>query len=112
MLTSASAIMPVSGSKKTRVRPAVVSELKDSFSSVSAIVIKLTPSPASAGLIEAAADHETTKLIFARLDQRASARRAAPMTSLSGLICEPGIINDVEKATSIVFLGQRMRRDV
>jgi hypothetical protein len=40
--------MPVSGSKKTRVRPAVASELKAWFSFVSAIVIKLTPSPASA----------------------------------------------------------------
>src|SRR5687768_13024967 len=68
------------------------------------------PSPAFTGLTEAADVHETTKLMFARLDQRVSARRAAPMTSLSGLMLEPGIISDVEKETSIVFLGQRIRR--
>src|SRR5689334_3699097 len=52
------------------------------------------------------------KLMFARVDQRPSARRAAPMTSLSGLMCAPGVISDVENATSIVFLDHLMRREV
>src|ERR1051325_11423907 len=112
MLTSASAMLPVSGSKKTRVRPVVESELKASFSGVSAIVNRLTPSPASAGLTEVAEDHVTMKLIFERLDQRASPRRAAPTTSLSGLMFGPGESNEVERATSIVFFGQRILRTV
>src|SRR6185369_4459414 len=99
MLMSASAMWPVSGSKKTRVRPVVAAELKASFSGVVAIVSRLMPSPASAGLTEVACDHVTMKLMFDNLDQRASARRAAPTTSLSGLMLAPGDCNDVEKAT-------------
>src|SRR6185436_18347448 len=112
MLMSASAMLPVSGSKKTRVRPVVASELNASFSGVAAIVNRLTPSPASAGLTEVDDDHVTTKLIFERLDQRASARRAAPTTSLSGLMFAPGERSEVESATSIVFFGQRILRTV
>src|SRR5690242_8769835 len=112
MLTSASAIAPVSGLKKTRVRAVVESELKSSLSGVSAIVIKLTPSPPSAGLTEVAAVQFTTKLMFARLDQRASARFAAPTTSLSGLMFGPGASKELENEISIVRLGQRMRRTV
>src|SRR6185436_14254302 len=112
MLMSASAMLPVSGSKKTRVRPVVAAELKVSFSAVEAIVRRFTPSPASAGLIEVACDQVTTKLIFDRLDQRASARRAAPTTSLSGLMFAPGDINDVESETSIVFRGHLILRAV
>src|SRR5215467_252958 len=106
MLMSASAMLPVSGSKKTRVRPVVVSELKASFSGVSAMVSRLTPSPASAGLIDVAFDQVTTKLMLDRLDQRASARRTAPTTSLSGLMLLPGERSEFESAISIVFLGQ------
>src|SRR5689334_17742559 len=106
MLMSASAMLPVSGSKKTRVRPVVVSELKASFSGVLAIVSRLMPSPSSAGLIEVACDHVTTKLIFERLDQRASARRAAPTTSLSDLMFAPGESSEVDSETSIVLFGQ------
>src|SRR6185369_11544887 len=109
---SASAMLPVSGSKKTRVRPVVVSELNDSFSGVSAIVRRLTPSPASAGLIEVVVDHVTTKLIFDRLDQRMSARRTAPTTSLSGLMLLPGESSEFESAISMVFLGQCILRTV
>src|SRR5215475_2222325 len=105
MLMSASAMLPVSGSKKTRVRPVVDSELKASFSRVSAIVSRLMPSPASAGLTDVAGDQVTTKLIFDRVDQRASARRAAPTTSLSGLIFAPGESSEFDNATSIVFFG-------
>src|SRR6185369_14631736 len=112
MLMSASAMLPVSGSKKTRVRPVVASELNASFSGVTATVNRLIPSPASAGLTEVAGDHVTRKLIFERLDQRASARRAAPTTSLSGLMFEPGESRDVESATSMVFFGQRILRTV
>src|ERR1044072_4179687 len=106
MLMCASAMWPVSGSKKTRVRPVVASELNASFSGVRAIVKRLIPPPASAGLTEAAGDHVTMKLIFERLAQRASARRAAPTTSLSGLMFAPGESRDVEKAPRIVFRGQ------
>src|ERR687890_2138636 len=98
MLMSASAMWPVSGSKKTRVRPVVASELNASFSGVAAIVNRLTPSPASAGLTEVDEDHVTMKLIFERLDQRARARRAAPTTSLSGLMLAPGDNNEVDRA--------------
>src|SRR5215203_5837725 len=70
------------------------------------------PSPASAGLTEATPDQETTKLIFVRRDQRASARRAAPTTSLSGLMFAPGESNEVDNETSMVFLGQRILRTV
>src|SRR6185503_1648464 len=112
MLMSASAMLPVSGSKKTRVRPVIASELNASFSGVTAIVSRLMPSPASAGLTEAAEDHVTTKLILVRLDQRASARRAAPATSLSALMFAPGESKEVDSATSIVFLGQCILRTV
>ena len=80
------------------MRPVVESELNSSFSGVTAIVTKLTPSPESAGLTEAAEVQVTTKLMFATLDQRASARRAAPTTSLSGLILAPGVSSELEKA--------------
>ncbi len=103
-------MLPVSGSKKTRVRPVVESELNASFSGVTAIVMRLTPSPESAGLTEAIEDHETMKLMLVKLDQRASARFAAPMTSLSALIFAPGASNEVEKVTGIDFLGQRILR--
>src|SRR5215216_1714258 len=53
-----------------------------------------------------------TKLIFERLDQRASARRAAPTTSLSGLMLAPGESIEVDSATSMVFLGQCILRTV
>src|SRR5215217_3827647 len=112
MLMSASTMLPVSGSKKTRVRPAVESELNASFSSVVAIVNRLMPSPPPAGLTETAEDHVTTKLTFDELDQRARARRAAPMTSLSGLIFAPGENREVESEISMVFLGQRILRTV
>src|ERR1043166_8940067 len=109
MLMSASAMAPVSGLKKTRVRAVVESELNRSFSGVSAIVIRLTPSPASAGLTEVDELQFTTKLTFARLDQRASERLAAPTTSLSGLMFAPGVSSELEKEISIVRLGQRRR---
>src|SRR5437868_8300570 len=108
MLTSASAMLPVSGSKKTRVRAVVESALKASFSGVAATVMRLIPSPASAGLTEVNGDQVTTKLIFDKLDQRARARRAAPTTSLSALMFAPGESRDVESETSMVFLGQRI----
>ena len=76
------------------------------------MVSRLIPSPASAGLTEVALDHVTTKSMFERLDQRASARRAAPTTSLSGLTFAPGESREVDRATSIVFLGQRILRTV
>src|SRR5690349_22569809 len=97
MLMSASAIAPVSELKKTRVRAVVDSELKSSFSGVSAIVIRLTPSPPSAGLTDVVELQFTTKLILARVDQRARARRAAPTTSLSGLMFAPGVSSEFEK---------------
>src|SRR6185369_2073534 len=112
MLMSASAMSPVSGSKKTRVRPVVVSELKASFSGVAAIVRRLMPSPASDGLIEVSCDQTTTKLMFARLAQRARARRAAPTTSLSGLMFAPGESSELDKATSMVRLGHLILRTV
>lgn len=112
MLMSASAMFPVSGSKKTRVRPVVVSELKASFSGVLAIVSRLIPSPASAGLIEVAEDQVTTKVILDMLAHRERARRAAPTTSLSGLILAPGESKEVESETWMVFLGQRILRTV
>src|SRR6185369_7998668 len=108
----ASAIAPVSRSKKTRVRAVVDSELKTSFSGVSAIVIRLTPSPPPAGLTEVAAVQFTTKLMLARLAQRASARFAAPATSLSGLMFAPGVSNELENEITMVRLGQRIRRTV
>src|SRR4029453_15591286 len=104
MLMSASAMLPVSGSKKTRVRPVVVSELKASFSGVLAMVSRLIPSPASAGLIEVAEDQVTTNVMFERLAQRERARRAAPTTSLSALMLAPGESKEVESATWMVFL--------
>src|ERR1700754_3235135 len=106
MLISASTIPPVSGLKKTRVRPVVESELKSSFSGVTAIVTRFTPSPPSAGLTDVVAVQVTIKLMFARLDQRASARFAAPTTSLSGLMFAPGLSNELEKAIAMVRLGQ------
>src|SRR5689334_2479649 len=109
MLMSASAMLPVSGLKKTRVRAVVESKLNCSFSTVSAMVTRLTPSPPSAGLTEVAEVQVTTKLMLARLDQRASARFAAPTTSLSGLMFAPGVSSEFEKATSMVRLGQRIR---
>jgi len=99
MLMSASAMFPVSGSKKTRVRPVVVSKLKASFSGVLAMVSRLIPSPASAGLIEVAEDHVTTKVMLDMLAHRERARRAAPTTSLSGLMLAPGESKEVESET-------------
>ncbi len=109
---SASAMVPVSGSKKTRVRPVVASELNASFSKVSAIVIRLIPSPADAGLTELAEDQLTTKLMFDMLDQRNNARRAAPTTSVPGLIFAPGLRREFEKCTSMVLLGHFICRVV
>src|SRR4029079_9494347 len=97
--TSASAISPLSGSKKIRVLPVVDSELKASFSIESAIVIKLTPSPADDGLTEFSGDQVTTKLILAILDQRASDLLAAPTTSVPLLMFDPGLSREVEKDT-------------
>src|SRR6185503_1381277 len=112
MLMSASAMLPVSGSKKTRVRPVIASELKASLSAVAATVTRLTPSPASAGLIEVSEDHVTTKFTFAALDQRLSARRTAPTTSLSALMFAPGASREFDSEIWIVFLGQRILRTV
>src|SRR3954451_9333998 len=112
MLISALGVPPGLRSKKTRVRAVVDSELKTSFSGVSAIVTRLTPSPPSAGLTEVAAVQVTTKLMLAKLDQRESARRAAPTTSLSGLMLAPGFSSELEKDISMVRLGQRIRRTV
>src|SRR4051794_39731894 len=76
------------------------------------MVTRLTPSPPSAGLTDDAGVQETMKLMLARLDQRASARRAAPTTSLSGFMFAPGVSSEFENAISMDFLGQRMRRTV
>src|SRR6476620_10839060 len=100
MQTSASVIAPVSGSKKTRVLPVVESALKASFSNVSAIVIRLTPSPPDAGLTDVVDDQVTAKFTLAILVQRARALRAAPTTSLPCLMLFPGVRSEFEKATS------------
>src|ERR1700720_3048500 len=43
--------------------------------------------------------------MFATLDHLDIARRAAPRTSLPGLILAPGDVSEVESATLIVFLN-------
>src|SRR5215510_527474 len=69
------------------------------------MVIKLTPSPAFDGLTEVKEDQVTTKLILAMLDQRESARLAAPTTSLPSLMFAGGESNELENASSMVRLG-------
>ena len=54
---------------------------------------------AKAGLIEVAEDQVTTKVMLDKLAHRERARRAAPTTSLSGLIFAPGESKEVESET-------------
>jgi hypothetical protein len=80
------------------------------FSAVSAIVIRLTPSPPLPGLIDWAGDVVSTNLMFVALDHRERARRAAPITSLPDLMLGAGDERELENATVIVFVGQRIWR--
>src|SRR6266550_3160118 len=80
------------------------------FSAVSAIVIRLTPSPPLPGLIDWADDDVSTNLMFVALDHRDSARCTAPITSLPDLMFGPGDARELENATVIVFVGQRICR--
>src|SRR5215813_5701774 len=105
MQMSASEMLPESGSKKTRVRP-VISALENIalFSRVSAIVIKLIPSPLPE-LIDWAVEVDSMKFMFATRDHREIARRAAPTTSLPNLKFGPGVVRDVESAMVILRFG-------
>src|SRR5437868_5551249 len=107
MTTSASVIAPVAGSEKTRVRPGVSPLTKARFSGVSAMVMRLTRSPPPEGLTDCAPDCVSTNWTFAANDQRCNARRTMPATSVPGLMFGPGLESEVEKATVIVFVGQR-----
>src|SRR4051812_22580237 len=93
-----------------RVRP-VRSALSKAarFSFVSATVMRLMPSPLPLGLIETASDEVSTNVTFAARDQRASERRTAPSTSLSGLIFDGGELKDFEMAILIVLPGHLIR---
>ncbi len=71
---------------------------------MSAIVRRFVPSPPEAELIETADEPVSTNVMLAMLDQRARARRAAPITSDPGLMLGPGEVSEMEKAISIVLL--------
>ncbi len=80
------------------------------FSAVSATVMRLTPSPPLPGLIDWAGDDVSTNFMFVVLDHRERARRAAPITSLPGLMFGPGDVRELENATVIVFVGHLIWR--
>ena len=86
------------------MRPVLLLPAKTAlFSSVSAIVIRLMPSPPVVGLIDCVFEAASTNWMFATLDHRDIARRAAPRTSLPGLMLAPGDLSELESATVIVF---------
>src|SRR5688572_22063955 len=102
---SASVIVPVEP-KKARVRPGA-SELPKTVELSAATVIRLTPSPAFAGLIICALEEVSKNLIRPARVQCCSARRTAPITSLPALIFGGGDCSEVDSATVIELLFQR-----
>jgi hypothetical protein len=72
--------------------------------------MRLTPSPPLPGLIDWAGDDVSTNFMFVVLDHRERARRAAPITSLPGLMFGPGDVRELENATVIVFVGHLIWR--
>src|SRR5688572_28529309 len=103
---SASVIAPLEP-KKARVRPGA-SDLPKTVELSSATVIRLTPSPAFAGLINCALEEVSKNLIRPARVQCWSARRAAPMTSLPALMLGGGDCNELDRATVIELLLQRI----
>src|SRR5687767_7571211 len=103
---SASVIDPVEP-KNARVRPGA-SELPKMVELSAATVIRLTPSPAFAGLIICALEEASKNLIRATRVQSCNARRAAPMTSLPALMLGGGDCNELDRATVIELLFQRI----
>ncbi len=80
------------------------------FSAVSATVMRLTLSPPLLGLIDWTGDDVSTNFMLVVLDHRERARRAAPITSLPGLMFGPGDVRELENATVIVFVGHLIWR--
>ena len=70
-------------------------------------VIRLTPSPAFAGLIDVPEELVSKNLMLATAAQCCSARWAAPVTSLPTLMFGGGELSEREKATMMGFRSQR-----
>jgi hypothetical protein len=100
---------PVAGSKMTRVRPRRVPPVlvKLSLVAEAETVIKLMPSPfVPGGFTESMPVEVSTSRMFAASDQRRSALRAAPNTSLPGLMLAGGELSELESAMLICVVLQ------
>src|SRR5688500_15523913 len=101
----ASVIVPLEP-EKARVRPAA-SELPKTVELSAPTVVRLTPSPALAGLIICALEEVSTNVVRPTRVQCCSARRPAPVTSLPALMFGGADCSDVDSATVIELLFQR-----
>ncbi len=98
---------PVEGLKKVRVRPVLDEFAPENSPALSAETVRrLTPSPPPPfALICVKLDVVTVKRTFETCSQRASARRAAPTTSLPAFMLAGGELSELERATVMLVLG-------